>query len=45
MTDDATRAEPVILHVEDNPADARLLEEGFSDAIRGHIHRLTSSPR
>jgi chemotaxis family two-component system response regulator Rcp1 len=33
-----TRTEPVILHVEDSPADARLLEEGFSDDVRSHLH-------
>jgi CheY-like chemotaxis protein len=38
MTDNATRPEPVVLHVEDSPADARLLEESFSDVARGHIH-------
>lgn len=38
MTDDANRTEPVVLHVEDSPADARLLKEGFSDDVRSHLH-------
>jgi chemotaxis family two-component system response regulator Rcp1 len=38
MTDDQNRTEPVILHVEDSPADARLLNEGFSDSVRSHLH-------
>jgi len=38
MTDDPTRTEPVILHVEDSPADARLLREGFSDDLHSHLH-------
>lgn len=38
MTDDSNRPAPVILHVEDSPADARLLKEGFSDDVRSHLH-------
>jgi chemotaxis family two-component system response regulator Rcp1 len=38
MTDDASRSKPVVLHVEDSPADARLLEEGFSEALRKNLH-------
>ncbi|MFB6153358.1 MAG: response regulator [Halodesulfurarchaeum sp.] len=38
MTDDPDRSASVILHVEDNPADARLLKEGFSDNVRSHLH-------
>lgn len=38
MIDDTSRSKPVILHIEDSPADARLLEEGFSDELRTHLH-------
>jgi CheY-like chemotaxis protein len=37
MTD---RSEGVILHVEDNPADARLFKEGLSDDVAGRLHRV-----
>lgn len=40
MTADPDRSGAVILHVEDNPADARLLEEGFSDGVRDRLHRV-----
>ncbi|MFB6251622.1 MAG: response regulator [Halobellus sp.] len=38
MTDESNRSETAILHVEDNPADARLLEEGFSAAVCNRLH-------
>lgn len=41
MTDDTNRTEPVILHVEDSPADARLLNEAFSENVRSHLHWVT----
>ncbi len=40
MTADPGRSEAVVLHVEDNPADARLLEEGFSEDVRDRLHRV-----
>jgi chemotaxis family two-component system response regulator Rcp1 len=42
MTDTPTRPDPVLLHVEDSPADARLLKEGFSDTVCSHVHWVST---